>query len=254
MKIISLHGVPRSGTTWIQSIFESHPNIKTIYQPLFSYTFKNKITNESIKEDWDEFIKGMLETEDDFCNMKSNYHTNNGKTDIIRYEKEEIKNLFMKNVHHHNLIEKFIELEKDIKIICLIRNLNSVIYSQMSAKHEGLIDWLDGKDKNQNKPENYFGLNKWIEFKNNCLRLKEKYPNNITIINYEDLVNNTSVEINKILNFCNINNHKNIKDVIIKNKSKNNSYDYCVFKNENTIEKWKGKLDNKIINYIKNNT
>ena len=106
MKIISLHGVPRSGTTWLQSIFEAHPNIKTIYQPLFSYAFKDKITEKSNINDWDEFIKGMLKTEDKFCNMKSDLHTNNGKTDIIRYEKEDIKHLFMKNVHNHNLIEK----------------------------------------------------------------------------------------------------------------------------------------------------
>lgn len=253
MKIISLHGVPRSGTTWLQSIFEAHPNIKTIYQPLFSYEFKNKINKESSKKDWDDFVNGMLETKDEFCNMKSDLHTNNGKTDIIRYQKEEIEYLFMKNVHHHNLLEKFIELEKNIKIICLIRNPESVIYSQMTANHEGLKDWLDGEDKNQNKSENYFGFNKWLEFENNSLNLKELYPKNVIIVNYEDLVNNTNNEIERVFKFCEIDKHKNIDDVIKQNKNKNDNYDYSVFRNKNTIEKWKGKLDQKIVNYIKNN-
>lgn len=253
MKIISLHGVPRSGTTWLQSIFEAHPNIKTIYQPLFSYAFKNKINETSTKEEWDDFVKGMLDTEDEFCNMKSNLHTNNGKTDIIRYKKEEIKYLFMKNVHHHNLIEKFIEFDENIKIICLIRDPRSVIYSQMTAKHEGLNDWLDCKDKNQNKSENYFGFNKWLEFRNTSIKLKELYPNNVILVQYEDLVNNTILELNKLLEFCEIDNHKNIKDVIEQINSKNENYDYSVFRNENTIEKWKGKLDDDIVNFIKNN-
>ena len=66
MNVISLHGVPRSGTTWLQSIFEAHPNIKTIFQPLFSYAFKNKINYTSTKKEWKEFIYGMLETKDEF--------------------------------------------------------------------------------------------------------------------------------------------------------------------------------------------
>ena len=64
----------------------------------------------------------------------------------------------MKNVHHHNLIETFIKLYPSIKIIGLIRDPCSVIYSQINAKHEKLKDWLNGKDKNQNKEENFLDL------------------------------------------------------------------------------------------------
>ena len=49
----------------------------------------------------------------------------------------------MKNVHHHNLIETFIKLYPSIKIIGLIRDPCSVIYSQMNAKRKikRLVRW-----------------------------------------------------------------------------------------------------------------
>jgi len=252
MNLISLHSVPRSGSSWLQSIFEAHPNIKTVFQPLFSYTFKNYINKNSTKDDFNNFIDKIKDTKDDFCCMKSNFHTNNNKIDIIRFQKENIKTIFMKHTTHHNLIETFIKLYPKIKIIGLIRDPCSVIYSQMNAKYEKLNDWLDGKDKNQDKKENFFGFNKWLEVKEIFYNIKEKYPKNIIIVNYEDLVKNTINEIKKICDFCNLDIHNNMIESIKLMKSKTYEYDYSVFKKENTIEKWKGKLDNRIVNYIKN--
>ena len=159
----------------------------------------------------------------------------------------------MKHVTHHNLIETFIKLNSTIKIIGLIRAPCSVIYSQMNAKHEKLKDWLDGKDKNEDKEEIFFGFNKWLEVKEIFYTIKEKYPDNIIIINYEDLVKNTLEEIKKICEFCKLEFHKNMKESIELMNSKNEKYDYSVFKNEDTIEKWKGTLDDKIVKYINYN-
>lgn len=253
MNLISLHSCPRSGSTWVQSIFEAHPNIKTVYQPLFSYTFKNCINKNSTKKEFNEFVNKIQKTDDEFCCMKSNLHTNYKKTNIIRFEKKNIKTIFMKNVHHHNLIETFIKLYPSIKIIGLIREPCSVIYSQINSKHEKLKDWLNGKDKNQEKEENFFGFNKWLEVKEIFYKIKEKYPENIIIVNYEDLVKNTIVEIEKICKFCNLDLHKNMRKSINLMNSKNEEYDYSVFKNEDTIEKWKGNLKNNIIEYINYN-
>jgi hypothetical protein len=250
INLISLHSCPRSGSTWLQSIFEAHPNIKTVYQPLFSYAFKNCINENSTKEEFNKFIQNIKETNDEFCCMKTNLHTNNNKTDIIRFEKENISTILMKNVHHHNLIETFIKLYPGIKIIGLIRDPCAVIYSQMNAKHEKLKDWLNGEDKNQNKEENFFGFNKWLEVKEIFNSIKKKYPNNIIIVNYEDLLKNTLEQIKKICVFCNLDLHDNMLKSIELMNSKTDEYDYSIFKNKDTLNKWKKKLDSKIIKYI----
>ena len=254
MNLISLHSCPRSGSTWLQNIFEAHPNIKTFYQPLFSYAFKNQINEDSSKKDFDDFVNNIRNTDDEFCCMKANLHTNNNNIKNVSFKKDIVNTILMKNVHHHNLIETFIKLYPTIKIIGLIRDPCSVIYSQMQAKHEKLEDWLDGKDKNLNNDENFFGFNKWLEVKEIFSYIKKKYPNNIIIVNYEDLVSNTKYELDKICEFCHIYLHKNMLESIDIMKSKNDNYDYSVYKNEDTLNKWKGKLDEKIVSYIINKT
>ena len=184
MKIISLHSAPRSGSTWLQTIFESHPNIKTIYQPLFSYQFKNYLTEYSTKQDFTNFINKIIHTKDLFCNMNTDFHTNKNNIDIPRYPKSIINNILIKNVHHHYLIEYFIKWCPNIKIIGLIRHPCAVIYSQLNCQKEKDSDWLNGSTKNINK-ENYFGYNKWKEIYNLFYYIKKKYPNNIIIIKYD---------------------------------------------------------------------
>ena len=39
-RIISIHGVPRSGTSWLGQILDSSPKVRYKFQPLFSYAFK----------------------------------------------------------------------------------------------------------------------------------------------------------------------------------------------------------------------
>ena len=45
MKRIGLHGVPRSGTSWLGNIFNSSPDLTYKHQPLYSYAFKNYLNN-----------------------------------------------------------------------------------------------------------------------------------------------------------------------------------------------------------------
>ncbi len=60
--IISIHSVPRSGSSWLLSIFDSCLNTKCLYQPLFSYKFKNYLNTNSTKNDFNKFIDNIKET------------------------------------------------------------------------------------------------------------------------------------------------------------------------------------------------
>ena len=253
MTIISIHSVPRSGSSWLLSIFDSLERTKCVYQPLFSYAFKNQIDENSTGKDFKNFTIELRKTDDDFCCMKTNYH-NNGKNDILTFHKNDSNHVVMKHVTHHYLIEKFIEFNKDIKIIGLIRSPENVIESQMKAKHECLKDWLNGTDKNKDFKECYFGFNKWLELNNYFITLKEKYPENVILIKYEDLLKNTKIEIEKLFHFCNIKLEESTIDFIKKSSSKNDNYDYSVFRNKIKLIDKKCQLDKEIINHIKKRT
>lgn len=252
MKFISIHSVPRSGSSWLLSIFNSHPNIKGIYQPLFSYKFKNNINSETTIDDFNNFKMDLLDTDDAFCNMKSDFHIENGLTKY-NFISKNINNIVIKNVRYHNLIEKIILLDSSSKVICLIRDPRAVIYSQMTAKKELLEDYLFGNDKNKEEIGNYFGLYKWIEFYKLSYKLKKLYPNNIIIVSYENLLYNTENTIKNIFNFCEILFNNNVIKFIKYSKNNNIDTDYSICKNYNTNEKWKLYLDDNIRLNINNN-
>jgi hypothetical protein len=63
---VAIHGVPRSGTTWLGEIINSSPKTAYRYQPLFSYAHKDFLTNASTKTEINEFFIRLLQCEDDF--------------------------------------------------------------------------------------------------------------------------------------------------------------------------------------------
>jgi len=251
---IFIQSVPRSGSSWLLSIFNSHKKTKCLYQPLFSYEFKNRIDENSTVDDFNKFIGDINNTSDDFCTMNSSYHTNNGKNKKTICDKYDINYTVVKHVSHNYLFETFIKLDPNIKIIALIRNPIDVISSQINAGHEKLQDWLNGDDKNNGIIENDFGFNKWLEIKNLYMKTKEKYPDNIYIVNYEDLVENTYNTIENIFLFCGMTLDNDTKEYIDITTSPENheNYDYSVFKNKKT--KNKKDINNEIKKYIKNNS
>ena len=52
--------MPRSGTSWLSQIFDSHPDTKFKLSPLFSYAFKNAVNIESSKKEWLKFLDGIV--------------------------------------------------------------------------------------------------------------------------------------------------------------------------------------------------
>ena len=252
-QIISIHSVPRSGSSWLLSIFNSHMNTKCVYQPLFSYAFKDVLNENSTKCDFNTFIDNISVTNDDFCTMKSNLHTNNGKNLPLIFNKNITTSVVMKHVTHHYLIDHLINFDSNIKIIGLIRNPENTIASQMKASHENLIDWLDGTDKNIGK-ECYFGFNKWIQINKYFIKLKEKFEHNVYLIEYENLLKNPHEEINKLFIFCGLTMDLQTENFIHESTTISDTYDYSVFRDKKTMLKSTHSLPSNIIDHISKHT
>ncbi len=54
---IAVHGVPRSGTSWLSEIFNSSPRVLFKYQPLFSYVLKDFLNPGSSREEIGAFFE-----------------------------------------------------------------------------------------------------------------------------------------------------------------------------------------------------
>src|SRR5438552_3598208 len=65
-RVVVIAGVARSGTSWLGEILDSSPDVAYRFQPIFSYAFKDAVNEDSTREDFERFFRGIYESHDDF--------------------------------------------------------------------------------------------------------------------------------------------------------------------------------------------
>lgn len=255
MDKIIIHSVPRSGSTWLGNIFNSHPNLAFRYQPLFSYAFKDYLTPKSTSEEIDIFFKSILNSNDDFINQTEAVY----KNIVPNFDKKNnITHICYKEVRYHHIIENMILKCPKIKVILLIRNPISVLNSWKNAPREFKQDkgwvfddeWLSATSKNLDKTEEFNGYNKWKETAFLFLKLYKLYPDNVRIIKYSDLLWNTTNITKELFNFTKLKLEHQTINFINESRSINSNDPYSVFKVKNNDRNWEG-FPNYIIEFIK---
>ena len=249
-QLIWINGMPRSGTSWLGEIFNSHPDTKYRLAPLFSYEFKNFVNNNSSRKDWV-----------DFFNKIYNYKSSNF-LDQIELRKKKlfpthvVKNatpnyLILKHTRFHNLTENLIKNIPEIKLFHIIRNPCGVINSWLLASKEfpensnPLKEWETGSCR-KTGPEEFWGYNDWKAVTRLYLKLKSIYPENVFIIRYEDLVNSPKKIIKSAFKFINLPQHHQTDDFLIKSNNTHEDNDYSVYKSKKVKHKWKTQLNHEI--------
>src|SRR5688572_30801293 len=124
--ITAIHGVPRSGTSWLGQIFNSNPAVTFRFQPFFAYKFRDRLSTESSVENIELYFQELFDSDDYFVNMQDpDLHKNYPKF----AKNQESPNLVFKNVHFHYLLPTLLNNNKQIKLILIVRNPLAVMYS-----------------------------------------------------------------------------------------------------------------------------
>lgn len=255
MKKVAIHSVPRSGSSWLGSIFDSHPNVAYRFQPLFSYSHKGKLSTVSSYLDIEDFFNQILYTSDNFVLQKSSKEDNRVPT----FLKKKSTHIIYKEVRYHHILENLLNQEIEIKVLGLIRNPFAVINSWLNAPKEFRIDldweiqkeWRNAPMKNMNKQEEYNGYNKWKEACFLFLKLKKEYPDQFYLISYDHLLSDTVNEVKQLFEFCNLEYTKQTDDFIKQSTASQSSDAYSVFKKKSDDTGWKKTLPVFIENAIK---
>ena len=206
-KPIFIVGLPRSGSTLIESLITQSSNnvnsfgeLHAINMSIFDciaadiYSKNFKLENFNLIINRTTFKNSLQE----------------------RYGDLENKNFIDKSLENFLNIEIILEFFPNAKILHSFRNFNDAIISiyqkmmpDLSWSHtiEGIINYAN----NYKNIINYF---------------KKKYPNNILDVNLEELSINQETETKKIFNFCELNWHKEIFNFNKKNNlfTKTNSF------------------------------
>lgn len=260
-KLIWIFGMPRSGTSWLGQIFDSSPDVIYRLAPLFSYTYKDYVEIDSPKSLYDEFHQKVFIKGDAFTDQVD--RRKSGEYPIFIKKKSTLNTLVIKETRYHNLVESLINYYPKIKIIYIVRNPCAAINSWLKTPNEFPITddlnlyWRNGKNR-KTGPEEFWGFDDWISLTSKYENLIKEHSENVSILKYEDLVNNPIEETKRLFDFAGLKITKQTLDFLKDSQFNQNESDYAVYKDpEIVLNKWKKQLPSfikdEIFNSLKNN-
>lgn len=253
MRKIAIFGPPRSGTSWLSHIFNSHPEVVLRFQPLFSYGHKDALSPTSSTEEIATFFNDILNSNDPFALMQ----TESQKAYPIFPKANQITHLVFKEVRYLNVVHNILESSPDVKIIGIIRNPLATLASWIKAPKEFHAswniqdEWRAAPSKNQGRPEEYFGFNKWMEVAQSFMQFEIMYPDKFKLIKYNNLNTQPLKIVGDIFEFCDLKIHKQVQDFIISSQSKHEADPYSVYRSNANDKDWVNILPNNIVKSIK---
>ncbi len=252
LKVIWLNGMPRSGTSWLSQIFDSHPDVKFRLAPLFSYRFKNYLNENSNREECEEFINKVYGfSGDEF--MERLELKREGHIPDFKNKSDSPSHLVMKHTRYHNLTEMLLKNSPNVKLIHIVRNPCASISSWLNTPREFNPEddpfeyWRSGENRKTNREE-YWGFDDWVKLTEYYERLADRSPEKVMVVRYEDLFTETLKMVKEMFLFSELN---SIPDQTIEflKESKNSSSDnkYSVYRGKNNVlDGWKDKLPKSI--------
>lgn len=252
--IISIHGTPRSGTTWLGQIIDSSPQVRYKFQPLFSKAFKERISIRTPIEQTLRTLEEIYNREDKFLDRTKE------KLAGIHKEFDQKERfppfLAIKHNRYHYLIPYFLEFLSNIKIIGIIRHPCGTLNSWRKAPHEFLPEhdfmknWRFAEDRTAFRPEEYFGFHKWKELTKLFLVMKAQYPENVFLLRYEDLTRNPFQKTEELYQFCQLPMNEQTQAFLTESTTNRNEDVYSVYKAGKKVDDWKDELDQSIIDSV----
>ncbi|ALO14231.1 Sulfotransferase domain protein [Salinivirga cyanobacteriivorans] len=253
--VLLVNGTPRSGTTWLGQIIDSSPHVRYKYQPLFSNTFKERITLQSSENEVNHFFEEVYNTKDDFLdrekekkhNIHQRFEQKNTSPDVLS----------IKHVRYHYLLPYLLKQIDNLKVCAIIRNPCATLNSWRKAPKEfrevdGNFNeqWYFAQQRDRFKPGEYFGFHKWKEAVMIFLTIKKWYPERVHLLQYESLVHKTMEEVKRLFDFAELKITDQTNDFLKRTLNEHNDDTYSVFKGKKQTEDWKQELDPSIIEQI----
>lgn len=244
MRKIGIFGPPRSGTSWLAHIFNSHPEVALRFQPLFSYSHKGALSPTSSAEEIDAFFDAILHTNDQFALMQA--ESQNAYPVFLKAN--QATHIIFKETRYLNVVRNILETSLDVQIFGIIRNPLATLASWMRAPKEFSptwdirAEWREALSKNQGRPEEFFGFDKWKEAAYDFLDFKKHYPDRFQLICYDKLNSEPEAVISDAFRFSGLSIPLQT-DVFIRNsRSRQDEDPYSVYRVKVDDNQWKDIL------------
>jgi hypothetical protein len=248
---IAIFSVPRSGTSWLGQIFNSSPHVIYRFQPLFSFAFKDFLSDHSSSTEIMDFYEKLKDTQDSFVLQTKTVGGSAG----FSFSKERATHLVWKEVRYLHVIENLLH-NSDTRIIGLARHPCGVINSWLRAPREfnkewdPETEWRLADKKNQGRIEEYNGYEKWKACMRLYIALVERYKDKFIITRYEDLSVDPLREVARLFNFAGLDFTKQTSDFIKLSTSVMSNDPYGVMRKEQDAYAWRTQLNTVVASQI----
>ena len=251
--ILVIAGAPRSGTSWLGQIIDSSPDVAYRMQPLFSYAFKDAVNADSTVQEYVDFFRDIYASDDAFL-----LQTKQRQAGIYPiFEKgQQASMLTIKMVRYHYLLQRMLHDFANLKVLSIVRHPCGVINSWLRAPREfpeGVDprkEWRFGGCRNQGRKEEFFGFYKWKEVAHLYLDLRDQYPDQVCIVQYEELVSRPVSMTLWLFEFAGLRVTEQTLAFLKTCHATHQEDPYAVFKDKAVAEQWKLQLDPDIVREI----
>lgn len=200
-----IFGVPRSGTSWLGQLINSHPTVQYRFQPIHSYTFMPELSDSCSVRDVRFFYDELFRTKDPYVLQLDGFTL--GSNNVPKFRKVAATHLIFKETHYWDACERACLVDSTVKLIGLIRDPVDVLSSW--CRHPSEFDdrwliseqWFDAKEKNKENPGNLFGFRAWADVATRMRKLREQLPDQVYLVRYESVRECPLSEVERIFDF-----------------------------------------------------
>jgi hypothetical protein len=252
-KIVWITGMPRSGTSWLAQIFASSPDVRLKLCPLFSYEFKNEMSQSSTPTEWKSFFKNVYTTPSDY--MDQNYLRKDGIVPHFEQKSQTPSFLTIKSTRQHQLTETILEKCPEVTFVAIVRHPCACIHSWLTNPHEfpksasKSTEWRTGACRKDGLGE-YWGFDDWKEVTRHHLALAQRFPDRFFLIRYESLVKQAFKITSDLFSSLGINFTPQTEEFLTESQSTHCQHARSVYKSPFVSERWKNELTPEIANTI----
>ena len=250
-----IHGLPRSGTSWLGEIFNSHPRVCYKFQPLFSFALKEFITGASSRQDIEQFFDILERTSDPFLDQTEARNT----LSLPMFEKQPPSHIAYKEVRYHNILPNLLRMHPTAHVFLIVRDPRATIHSWWKSPKEFRGDlgwdieqeWRYAIRKNLNRPEEYNGFERWKEAVRLFCYLAETQPERVTLVRYSDLLANPMEVTARLFQKVRLDFSEQTQSFLEQSRNHDGTKNrYSVFRTRLQDDEWKGSLPAKIAEEI----
>lgn len=251
---LAIHGAPRSGTTWLGEILNSSPHVIYKYQPLFSYAFKSYLDEHATAARIDDFFSAIAGTTDAFLDQS----VQRQRGDLPQFAKAEPTHIVYKEVRYHHILPNLLA-NSDVKLVALVRNPLAVMASWLAAPREFRRDlgwqvadeWRMAPSKNQGRPEEFYGFERWKESARLFHALAQQFPLRVRVVRYSELLEDPPAVTQHLFDFAGLAMGEQTRAFLAESRGEDRADTYAVYRSKRVDDGWKTLLDDSIVAAIR---